>query len=47
MSRSRGLGKLPKVRNIHAVNAWNRKGGAFKDRKKAANNKACRGKVTP
>jgi hypothetical protein len=32
-------------RNWHAVNAHFRKAGAMKDRKKAADKKACRGKV--
>jgi hypothetical protein len=35
----------PKRRNWIAVAAHFRRGGAMKDRKKAANKKACRGKV--
>ena len=35
----------PKRRNWIAVSAHFRRGGAMKDRKKAANKKACRGKV--
>jgi hypothetical protein len=37
--------KLPKTRNWHAVNAWNRRAGPHTDRKKEKSRKICRKKV--
>jgi len=45
MKKRKAKTKMPKTRNWLAVSAHFRRGGAMKDRKKAANKKACRGKV--
>jgi len=37
--------RTPKPRNWLAVHAFNRKGGAMRDKKKQINKTACRGKV--
>ena len=51
MSKQKGSSKAQDrrraaLRNWLAVHAHQRKGGPMKNRKKAANNKACRGRVT-